>query len=69
MTRNPIPDEIFESWNVQIHVVGTDNESDGESTTSSEVINLLSSMVDLRIGTSGIVTVLHFVFAQVTYSY
>ncbi|KIM52476.1 hypothetical protein SCLCIDRAFT_11869 [Scleroderma citrinum Foug A] len=58
VTRNRIPEDVFESWSTQIHVVGMDIESegsgdensdDGDMTNDDEVIDLSSSMIDLGI--------------------
>ena len=63
VTRNHIPEDVFESWSTQIHVVGTDIESegsgnensdDGDMTNDDEVIDLSSSVIDLGINGSGI---------------
>jgi len=62
VTCNHISEAVFESWNTQIHVVGTDIESggsddensDGDTANDDEVIDLSSSMMDLGIDGSGI---------------
>lgn len=63
VTRNPIPDAVFDSWNTQMLVVGTDDESDqsvddvqsrdGNQSSGDDLIDLSSSFTDLGIKKSG----------------
>ncbi|KAI6004528.1 hypothetical protein F5J12DRAFT_783488 [Pisolithus orientalis] len=47
VTRNPVPNHIFDKWKVGLDVVGTDEEATSES--DNEVVELLSSIADLEI--------------------
>ncbi|KAI6114314.1 hypothetical protein F5141DRAFT_1062756 [Pisolithus sp. B1] len=59
VTRNPIPDTVFDSWNTQMLIVGTDNENDqsidkvqshdGDQSSADDLINLSSSFINLGI--------------------
>lgn len=63
VTRNPVPDAVFDSWNTQMLVVGTDDETDqsvddiqshdGDHSSADDLIDLSSSFVDLGIEKSG----------------
>ncbi|KAI5988900.1 hypothetical protein EDC04DRAFT_2912378 [Pisolithus marmoratus] len=63
VTRNPIPDAVFNSWNTQTLVVGTDNEGDNstgevqsldeDQSSSEDLIDLSSSFTDLGFDKSG----------------
>ena len=55
MTQNPVPQHIFKTWKITLDVVGTDTEvisgedCNGLDSEDEEVINLSSSIADLKV--------------------
>ncbi|KAI6047240.1 hypothetical protein EDC04DRAFT_2887048 [Pisolithus marmoratus] len=70
VTQNPIPDAVFNSWNTQTLVVGTDDEGDNstgevqsldeDQSSGEDLIDLSSSFTDLGFDKSGTGTIMIF---------
>ncbi|KIN93874.1 hypothetical protein M404DRAFT_35652 [Pisolithus tinctorius Marx 270] len=50
ITRNPVPNHIFDKWKMGSDIVGTDEEA--MSASDNEVVELLSSIANLKITTA-----------------
>ena len=55
MTQNPVPKHVFKGWKTAPDIVGTDvetisDEDCDEDSDDEEIVNLLSSIIDLKIG-------------------